>query len=165
MTVQSATLKHVDSFRRPSVDSEKDLVARAEALIPVLRSRVEETEAGRTLTSETRRDLMESGVHRIFQPKRFGGVEGSLRAGVDILAAIGQGCSATAWVLVQNMPLVEAETIDQENRQCLAKRAETWYCFSEKPIDWGRTSRTDCFGRTRSVRIVAISSSLSRGLA
>jgi alkylation response protein AidB-like acyl-CoA dehydrogenase len=103
MTVQSATLKHVDSFRRPSVGSEKDLVARAEALIPVLRSRVEETEAGRTLTSETRRDLMESGVHRIFQPKRFGGVEGSLRAGVDILAAIGQGCSATAWVLVQNM--------------------------------------------------------------
>ena len=103
MTVQSATLKHVDSFRRPSVCSEKDLVARAEALIPVLRSRVEETEAGRTLTSETRRDLMESGVHRIFQPKRFGGAEGSLRAGVDILAAIGQGCSATAWVLVQNM--------------------------------------------------------------
>ena len=103
MTVQSATLKHVDSFRRPSVGSEKDLVARAEALIPVLRSRVEETEAGRTLTSETRRDLMESGVHRIFQPKRFGGAEGSLRAGVDILAAIGQGCSATAWVLVQNM--------------------------------------------------------------
>jgi 3-hydroxy-9,10-secoandrosta-1,3,5(10)-triene-9,17-dione monooxygenase len=103
MAAQSATSKDIDRFRRPSVGSEKDLVARAEALIPVLRSRAEETEAGRTLTAETRRDLMESGVHRIFQPKRFGGVEGSLRAGVDILAAIGQGCSATAWVLVQNL--------------------------------------------------------------
>jgi len=103
MAARPASLKDVDRVRHPSIGSEKDLIARAEALIPVLRSRVEETEAGRSLTAETRRDLMESGVHRVFQPKRFGGAEGSLRSGVDILAAIGQGCAATAWVLVQNM--------------------------------------------------------------
>jgi 3-hydroxy-9,10-secoandrosta-1,3,5(10)-triene-9,17-dione monooxygenase len=103
MAARSATSKSVEGFHHPSVGSEQDLVSRAEALIPVLRSRAEETEAGRTLTAETRRDLMRSGVHRLYQPKRFGGVEGSLRAGVDILASIGHGCSATAWVLVQNM--------------------------------------------------------------
>ena len=104
MAAQSAkSLERSGASHHPSVGSERDLVARAEALIPVLRSRVENTEINRSLTSETRRDLMESGVHRIFQPKRFGGAEGSLKGGVDILATIGRGCAATAWVLVQNM--------------------------------------------------------------
>jgi len=86
-----------------SAGSEEDLVQRATALISTLRGRCDETEERRSLTLETRRDLMESGVHRIFQPRRFGGVEGSMRAGVDILIETGRGCASTAWVLVQNM--------------------------------------------------------------
>jgi 3-hydroxy-9,10-secoandrosta-1,3,5(10)-triene-9,17-dione monooxygenase len=103
MTIQLAAQRASDDAFFPSVGAEQELIDRAIALIPILRSRAEETEAGRSLTGETRRDLMASGVHRIFQPKRFGGVEGSFRAGVDILAAIGRGCSAASWVLVQNM--------------------------------------------------------------
>src|ERR1700729_1138271 len=86
-----------------SVGSEEDLVQRATALIPTLRGRSDETEEGRSLTAETRRDLMESGIHRVFQPRRFGGVEGSMRAGVDILIETGRGWASTAWGLVQNM--------------------------------------------------------------
>jgi 3-hydroxy-9,10-secoandrosta-1,3,5(10)-triene-9,17-dione monooxygenase len=43
------------------------------------------------------------GFIAFFSPRRFGGVEGSLRAGVDILIETGRGCASTAWVLVQNM--------------------------------------------------------------
>jgi alkylation response protein AidB-like acyl-CoA dehydrogenase len=103
MTESAIAVRGQSDAAFASVGSEEDLVQRATALIPTLRGRSDETEERRSLTAETRRDLMDSGVHRIFQPKRFGGVEGSMRAGVDILIETGRGCASTAWVLVQNM--------------------------------------------------------------
>jgi alkylation response protein AidB-like acyl-CoA dehydrogenase len=103
MTKSAIAVRGESDVAFASAGSEEDLVQRARALIPTLRGRCDETEERRSLTLETRRDLMESAVHRIFQPRRFGGVEGSLRAGVDILIETGRGCASTAWVLVQNM--------------------------------------------------------------
>src|SRR5260370_34848184 len=51
------------------------MIARAEALIPRFRDRASRTEELRRLPSETERDLHESGLLRIVQPKRVGGSE------------------------------------------------------------------------------------------
>lgn len=79
------------------------VLQRARDLIPVLRERAEETERQRELSTMTVDDLRRTGVHRVFQPARFGGSEAHLRVGVEVLAALGQGCGSTAWVVVQNM--------------------------------------------------------------
>jgi 3-hydroxy-9,10-secoandrosta-1,3,5(10)-triene-9,17-dione monooxygenase len=86
-----------------SIGDGETVLQRARDLIPALRERTEETERHRELPQATVDDIRNSGVHRVFQPARFGGCEAHFRIGVDILAALGQGCASTAWVVVQNM--------------------------------------------------------------
>jgi len=87
----------------PSIGSTAEVVARAHALTPVLRERAAETERLRQLPEATVADIKRTGIHRVFQPKRFGGNESPFRAGVEILCAVSRGCASTAWVVVQNM--------------------------------------------------------------
>ena len=51
------------------------MIARAKALIPRLRDRASRTEELRRLPPETERDLHDTGLFRIVQPKRVGGSE------------------------------------------------------------------------------------------
>jgi 3-hydroxy-9,10-secoandrosta-1,3,5(10)-triene-9,17-dione monooxygenase len=76
-----------------------ELLARAEALIPVLRERAPRAEQLRRLPDETIADLHSSGLFRILQPARVGGGELPFRALFELTAVIGQGCGSTAWVL------------------------------------------------------------------
>ena len=51
------------------------MITRATALMPQLRDRAARTEELRRLPPETERDLHETGLFRIVQPKRVGGSE------------------------------------------------------------------------------------------
>jgi 3-hydroxy-9,10-secoandrosta-1,3,5(10)-triene-9,17-dione monooxygenase len=73
------------------------MVSRARALIPRLRDRASKTEQLRRLPPETERDLHESGLFRIVQPKRVGGSELDYVALVDCADAIGQADASVAW--------------------------------------------------------------------
>ncbi|HKO69505.1 MAG TPA: acyl-CoA dehydrogenase family protein [Bradyrhizobium sp.] len=73
------------------------MIARAEALIPRLRERASRTEELRRLPPETERELHESGLFRILQPKRVGGSELDYVALVDGADAIGQADASVAW--------------------------------------------------------------------
>ena len=77
----------------------EELMARAEALIPVLRERAPRAEELRRLPDETISDLHSSGLFRILQPARVGGSELPYRALFELTAVIGRGCGSTAWVL------------------------------------------------------------------
>jgi 3-hydroxy-9,10-secoandrosta-1,3,5(10)-triene-9,17-dione monooxygenase len=77
----------------------EELLARAEALVPVLRERAPRAEQLRQLPDETIADLHESGLFRMLQPTRVGGSELPYRALFELTAVIGQGCASTAWVL------------------------------------------------------------------
>ena len=77
----------------------EDLLARAEALVPVLRERAPRAEQLRRLPDETIADLHASGLFRMLQPARVGGSELPYRALFELTAVIGQGCGSTAWVL------------------------------------------------------------------
>src|ERR1700687_1486616 len=73
------------------------MVARARALIPQLRERAPRTEELRRLPPETERDLHDTGLLRIVQPKRVGGSELHYVALVVFAEAIGEAAPSGAW--------------------------------------------------------------------
>ena len=72
-------------------------VARAAALAPRLRKGALHSEQLRCLAEDTKRELHESGLFRIVQPKRIGGSELDYVALIDCADAIGQGDASVAW--------------------------------------------------------------------
>jgi len=87
----------------PSSGSDADdrayavMIARAKALIPNLRDRASRTEELRRLPPETERDLHDTGLFRIVQPKRVGGSEFDYVALVDCADALGQADASVGW--------------------------------------------------------------------
>jgi 3-hydroxy-9,10-secoandrosta-1,3,5(10)-triene-9,17-dione monooxygenase len=73
------------------------MVARAAALAPRLRESARSSEQLRCLPEDTERELHESGLFRIVQPKRVGGSELDYIALIDCADAIGQGDASVAW--------------------------------------------------------------------
>src|SRR3954451_14670321 len=76
-----------------------ELLARAEALVPVLRERAGRAEELRRIPDDTIDDLHRTGLFRVLQPKRVGGSELPFRSIVELVSVIGRGCGSTAWVL------------------------------------------------------------------
>jgi 3-hydroxy-9,10-secoandrosta-1,3,5(10)-triene-9,17-dione monooxygenase len=74
-----------------------EAIARAKALVPALRERAERAESNRSMLPETVGDLHASGLFRISQPKRYGGMELDYVSLLDVPAAIARGCASTAW--------------------------------------------------------------------
>jgi 3-hydroxy-9,10-secoandrosta-1,3,5(10)-triene-9,17-dione monooxygenase len=87
----------------PAVLAGADLVTAAEAMIPFLRETAPETTSLRRPPESVRQRLKTTGIARLWQPKRYGGAEGSLQQGADILRAVGRGCGSTAWIMAQNI--------------------------------------------------------------
>lgn len=77
--------------------SHEAALERARALVPALRERAARSEAARSLGPETLADLHSSGVLRILQPKRWGGMELDFVAYVDLAAELARGCASTSW--------------------------------------------------------------------
>ncbi|MFL5364865.1 MAG: acyl-CoA dehydrogenase family protein [Myxococcales bacterium] len=76
-----------------------DALARARALVPALRERAARAESLRTMPPETVADLHASGLIRITQPRRYGGMELDFVSLFEIPAEVGRGCASTAWNL------------------------------------------------------------------
>jgi 3-hydroxy-9,10-secoandrosta-1,3,5(10)-triene-9,17-dione monooxygenase len=98
-------LKMAGNSRKPDVrlvsgqgmDSHAAMIERARSLIPKLRERASRTEELRRLPPETERELHETGLFRILQPKRVGGSELDYVALVDCADALGQADASVAW--------------------------------------------------------------------
>ncbi len=87
---------------RPALPDSSDgayavMLDRAKALIPRLRDRAARTEELRRLPPETERDLHDSGLFRIVQPKRVGGSELDYVALVDCADLLGRADASVAW--------------------------------------------------------------------
>ncbi|PYO00257.1 MAG: acyl-CoA dehydrogenase [Candidatus Rokuibacteriota bacterium] len=74
-----------------------EAMARARALVPILRERADGAETGREMQKETLEDLHRTGLLRFHQPRRWGGMEIPFVALFDVPAEIGRGCASTAW--------------------------------------------------------------------
>lgn len=87
--VKEANLKH---------PTHEELVARAKALVPVLRERAMKTEADRRVPDATMAAYHEADILKVLQPARFGGLEMNYLVFADIIMALAQGCGSSAWV-------------------------------------------------------------------
>ncbi len=76
-----------------------DLTARVKNVAEELKSRVTQTEEMRRVPEENLARLSEEGLLGVLQSRRNGGHELSMRAHLDVVSAVAEGCSASAWVL------------------------------------------------------------------
>lgn len=72
---------------------------RARSLLPQLRERAGSTEERRSLPQETERELHDTGLFRILQPKRVGGSELDYVALVDFAEVVALADASVAWNL------------------------------------------------------------------
>jgi 3-hydroxy-9,10-secoandrosta-1,3,5(10)-triene-9,17-dione monooxygenase len=77
-----------------------ELWGRAEQLLPVLRERAPRCEELRRMPEETLRDLHDSHLFRMHQPRRIGGSELEFVAIVTFGALVARACASSAWNLV-----------------------------------------------------------------
>lgn len=89
----------IDSLVASAAPDAAELIARAEALYPILSKNSAPGEEQRRVMDESIEALTEAGLFRILQPKRYGGSESSIRALVDVSAAVGEADGGTAWVI------------------------------------------------------------------
>jgi 3-hydroxy-9,10-secoandrosta-1,3,5(10)-triene-9,17-dione monooxygenase len=75
-----------------------ELVARARAMIPVLKARAAQAEQERRIPKETIRDFHEAGFFKILQPARWGGYEMDPQVFFDVQMALAEGCTSSGWV-------------------------------------------------------------------
>lgn len=88
-----------DSARPLADDSlASELVARAKAMIPVLREREAACRAAGQVSAETIAAFTEAGFFRVLQPRQYGGYELSPAVYVEISRQLAQGCMSSAWV-------------------------------------------------------------------
>jgi 3-hydroxy-9,10-secoandrosta-1,3,5(10)-triene-9,17-dione monooxygenase len=79
--------------------TEQDAKRIARSIIPELQSRALQAEEMRAVPKESMELLKQHGLLTTIQPRSCGGQELSMRAHVDVLSSVAEGCASTAWVL------------------------------------------------------------------
>src|SRR5262245_7612115 len=82
---------------RPTTALAEDLLRRAAALVPVLARRAAETERLRRIPDDTVEDLVASGLIRIGNPRRYGGLDADVDVAHEVAWELGRGCGSAAW--------------------------------------------------------------------
>jgi 3-hydroxy-9,10-secoandrosta-1,3,5(10)-triene-9,17-dione monooxygenase len=74
------------------------LMAKASALVPLLRAKAADTERERRIPDDVLAAIDAAQLFRLRTPRRFGGFEGDLRTYMDVVTELGRGCGSTSWV-------------------------------------------------------------------
>lgn len=89
-----------DMAARPySASTDANLLAAATSLIPALRSRSAETDALARLPDATIAEFEEARLFEMLVPKKYGGLQSSLRTFMDVVVEVGRGDGSAAWTL------------------------------------------------------------------
>lgn len=95
------------------IPTETEVVARAEALIPLLRERADACEKARAVPVDTIRAFQEAGFFKILQPRRWGGYEMHPNVLNKVLMELARGCPSSAWnVMVLGVHPFEVGLLD-----------------------------------------------------
>jgi 3-hydroxy-9,10-secoandrosta-1,3,5(10)-triene-9,17-dione monooxygenase len=125
--------------------SAEEMLARARAMIPVLRERAPQGERERRLPNETIADMQAAGLFKVLQPRRWGGYELDILSYYDIQMALGEGDMSVAWVygVVGVHPWFVALLDDRAARDIWGGDDRTLICSSlmpagvAKPVEGG----------------------------
>ena len=93
------------------------LLAKATALVPLLRAKAAETERDRRIPDEILAAIDAAQLFRLRTPKRFGGFEGDLRTYMDVVTELGRGCGSTSWVAFISIATVRIAALFPEEAQ------------------------------------------------
>ena len=123
--------------------SEVDVLQRIRELTPTLRERAAAAEEARRLPDESVKELKETGLVRLLQPKRFGGYEADPRLFYESLFAVAAACGSTGWVcgVVGVHPWQIALFPDRVQHEVWDDDPDTWVSSSYMP--GGRMTPTD----------------------
>lgn len=80
-----------------AVPTSEELVARAAAMVPLLRARADEIEQARKVPHDVIQMFKDAGFFRILQPKKYGGWEMNPIVFMRVLSELGRGCCSSAW--------------------------------------------------------------------
>ncbi|MEO9633532.1 MAG: acyl-CoA dehydrogenase family protein [Parasphingorhabdus sp.] len=80
------------------IPTAEELVDRARAMIPALKSRAKQCTAERNVPAETISEMQEAGFFKVLQPKRMGGYEMHPNVFFSIQKLLAEGCMSTGWV-------------------------------------------------------------------
>jgi 3-hydroxy-9,10-secoandrosta-1,3,5(10)-triene-9,17-dione monooxygenase len=86
----------LSSVSETSVTRE-ELRRRTAALVPILKERVARTDQLRQIPPETVQDLLASGLIRLGNPQRYGGLDVEYDAAFEVSWELGRVCGSTAW--------------------------------------------------------------------
>jgi 3-hydroxy-9,10-secoandrosta-1,3,5(10)-triene-9,17-dione monooxygenase len=116
--------------------SAEDLVARARAMIPVLKARAKQCTADRNVPAETIAEMQAAGFFRILQPKRWGGYEMHPNVFFEVQKAIAEGCMSTGWMygVVGCHPYEMALFHDQAQREVWGDDASMLVSSTYQPV-------------------------------
>ena len=125
------------------IPSGEELIARAEAMIPVLKSRAARTTAERRVPEETIAEMQAAGFFRILQPKRWGGYEMHPNVFFAVQKLLAEGCMSTGWVygVVGGHPYELALFPDAAQREVWGDDDATLVSSSYQPV--GKVERAE----------------------
>jgi len=78
--------------------TEAEIVARARAMVPMLRERAAEIETLRRLPDDINRAFGDAGFYKIMQPRRYGGYELEFGTQTEVGVELGRACGSSSWV-------------------------------------------------------------------
>ena len=85
----SSVLSDIPSVPIPEPDlTPKEIIARAEALVPMLRAQQDEAEERGYYSEAVHQEFLKAGFYRMTQPRRFGGYEFSLKTYLKTMITI-----------------------------------------------------------------------------
>jgi len=87
------------AIRRAAPPTAEELIARADALVPEIRARAEETERNRTISPAIIAKIRDAELLRTTRPKEFGGFEFDAVVALEIALTISAACASTGWAV------------------------------------------------------------------
>lgn len=126
-----------------AIPSAEELIARARAMIPTLKSRAARCVADRDVPAESFREFHEAGFFRILQPKRWGGYEMHPNVFFEVQKALAEGCMSTGWTfgVVGCHPYEMALFHDQAQQDVWGEDTTTLTSSSYQPV--GKVTHVD----------------------
>ena len=95
--MSTATASSLNQSNAP-IPTREELVARARALVPLLRERADRDEANRCVDPDTVQRIREAGLFRVLQAKRWGGYEAGQRTFAEVQMTLAEGDMSVGWI-------------------------------------------------------------------
>jgi 3-hydroxy-9,10-secoandrosta-1,3,5(10)-triene-9,17-dione monooxygenase len=123
--------------------NQQEVLDNVKALAPGLRQRAAEAEVARRLPDETVKEMKDSGLVRLLQPARYGGLEADPRFFFESVMALAAACGSTGWVagVVGVHPWQIGLFDDRVQQEVWGEDPDTWVSSSYMP--GGRMTPTD----------------------